>query len=430
MDELVDYFVDPLEDVPIWTTPRITAAGYYTFESELSDEVDALPPFFRSRISSVTLPEDAPSHSDLISRPLSPHTLDFADTLTNPNEKTLEAVPVTNPPSSASGKPLANHPLVSAAQELILATPLRSKAPPLGNFTEIGPIPSFFASIPSAAAARTRASPSLSTAQLAEAPKITAAKFFGVSKKKRCLKLQNYEFFLKLTEDTQSLQSTKTAEKVLVGHVRDRHYSVEKLQQWTSEVWGNHLKDPPKVQTFVKGWFALQFKSLAHTNWVLSTVWHIDQALVLLKRGSMLDPYENAFQGYLYISGWRMCSSGLGMPLATTSHMIILFRVRGAWILPRYWCTWIYQMAFWSTLTYSGGMLQGSRYWIMRVSLLGADNVTRWVTCLKTFHLMTRVSKRIPQFRRSNLRIQSLQKGWPRRRRPQQARLRSHHRPL
>lgn len=87
MDEMVDYSVDPSEDVPIWTHPRTITAGYFTFESELSDEVDALPPISRSHIPSVTLPEDAPSHPDFISQPLSPCTLDFADPLTNPSKK-------------------------------------------------------------------------------------------------------------------------------------------------------------------------------------------------------------------------------------------------------------------------------------------------------------------------------------------------------
>ena len=40
----------------------------------------------------------------------------------------------------------------------------------------------------------------------------------------------------------------------------------------------------PKLQTFVKGWFTLNLNCLAHTNWVLSTIWHIDQAPVLLRR--------------------------------------------------------------------------------------------------------------------------------------------------
>lgn len=146
--------------------------------------------------------------------------------------------------------------MVSAAQEPISSAPLTTKAPPLGNFTGIGPIPGIFSSIPSTATTGPGASPSSSTAHPTSAPKTSATKFFRVSKKNRSLKLQNYEAFLKLTEDTQLLDSMDTAEKVLVGQVRGRHFSVENLQQWTSEVWGHHLKDPPEVQTFIKGWFS------------------------------------------------------------------------------------------------------------------------------------------------------------------------------
>lgn len=76
-----------------------------------------------------------------------------------------------------------------------------------------------------------------------------------------------------------------------MGRVRGRHYSVERLQKWTMEIWGHHLSEPPRLQSFVRGWFALRFKCLAHTNWVLSTIWHIDQAPVLLRRWTPLfDP--------------------------------------------------------------------------------------------------------------------------------------------
>lgn len=73
-----------------------------------------------------------------------------------------------------------------------------------------------------------------------------------------------------------------------MGRVRGRHYSVERLQKWTMEVWGHHFSEPPRVQTFVRGWFSLRFKCVAHTNWVLSTIWHIDQAPVLLRRWTPL----------------------------------------------------------------------------------------------------------------------------------------------
>lgn len=100
------------------------------------------------------------------------------------------------------------------------------------------------------------------------------------------------------------------ATKFLVGRVHGRHYSVSKLQQWFSDVWGDNLKEISKVQTLEKGWFALQFSSLEHTNWVLSMVWHLDLAPVLLCRWTPLfDPArERADAGPIWV---RL----LGLPL-------------------------------------------------------------------------------------------------------------------
>jgi len=64
----------------------------------------------------------------------------------------------------------------------------------------------------------------------------------------------------------------------------------------------------PTVQTFVKGWFALMFKFLTHTNCALSTIWHIDQAYVLLWRWtSMFDrEHERVEAGpiWFHLSGF------------------------------------------------------------------------------------------------------------------------------
>lgn len=113
----------------------------------------------------------------------------------------------------------------------------------------------------------------------------------GPSKRKKCLPSCNNKLFLKLAEDTQFSEAMDSAERVLVGQVRSRHYGVEHLQKWTMEVWGHHLSEPPRIQTFVRGWFALRFRIIAQTNWVLTTIWHIDQALVLFRRWTPLfDP--------------------------------------------------------------------------------------------------------------------------------------------
>jgi len=97
------------------------------------------------------------------------------------------------------------------------------------------------------------------------------------------------------------------AEKALVGRVRGRNYSVERPQQWAFEVWGHHLNDPPFIQSFVKGWFALRFDKLEKTNWVLSTIWHIDQTPILLQIWTPLFNLEqeqvDADPLYVYLLG-------------------------------------------------------------------------------------------------------------------------------
>lgn len=81
------------------------------------------------------------------------------------------------------------------------------------------------------------------------------------------------------------------ADCVLVGRIRGRNYTAARLKTWAAEVWGQHLVDIPVVQTFVRGWFALRFARADHTNWVLSSHWHFEQAPVLLKRWtSLFDP--------------------------------------------------------------------------------------------------------------------------------------------
>lgn len=74
------------------------------------------------------------------------------------------------------------------------------------------------------------------------------------------------------------------ADRVLVGRIRGRSCSATRLKTWATEIWGQHLVDIPFVQTFVRGWFALRFARADHTSWVLSSFWHFEHALVLLKR--------------------------------------------------------------------------------------------------------------------------------------------------
>lgn len=82
-----------------------------------------------------------------------------------------------------------------------------------------------------------------------------------------------------------------TARKVLVGQVRDRTYSVERLRQWTKEIWGTLLKELPAIKVLARGWFALHFHRAEYTEWILSQFWHIELAPILLKQWDPLfDP--------------------------------------------------------------------------------------------------------------------------------------------
>ena len=81
------------------------------------------------------------------------------------------------------------------------------------------------------------------------------------------------------------------ADRVLVGRIRGRSYTTDRLKSWAAEIWGQHLANIPFVQTFVRGWFALRFARADHTSWVLSSFWHFEKAPVLLKRWTPLfDP--------------------------------------------------------------------------------------------------------------------------------------------
>lgn len=110
-------------------------------------------------------------------------------------------------------------------------------------------------------------------------------------KKQRCFKSRAEDVILRLEEDIQWVDAMDLADRVLVGHIRGRSYTAEKLKTWASQIWGPFLVDIPTVQTFVRGWFALRFSRADHTSWVLSSFWHFEKASVLLKRWTPLfDP--------------------------------------------------------------------------------------------------------------------------------------------
>lgn len=67
MEELIDYSVDSLEDVPIWTQPHSSMDVFFSFNNKLSKAVDALPSISDTKVSSITLLEDTSSLLDLMS---------------------------------------------------------------------------------------------------------------------------------------------------------------------------------------------------------------------------------------------------------------------------------------------------------------------------------------------------------------------------
>lgn len=82
-----------------------------------------------------------------------------------------------------------------------------------------------------------------------------------------------------------------TTKKVLVGRIRGRNYTIERLRLWIEEIWGSLLKDLPIIHVLARGWFALRFHREEYTDWILSRFWNIEMPPVLLKRWDPLfDP--------------------------------------------------------------------------------------------------------------------------------------------
>lgn len=93
------------------------------------------------------------------------------------------------------------------------------------------------------------------------------------------------------------------ARSVLVGHVRGRTFTVNRLIKWVEEIWGNLLKDLPEVHILPRGWFSLHFTKEDYIDLVLAKYWHIETAPVLLKRWiPLFDPErEHIMAGPLWV---------------------------------------------------------------------------------------------------------------------------------
>ena len=71
---------------------------FFLFISNLTDEIEALPPFSRPHILSVSLPKDMPPPPEFISQPLSPRSLAIIDPPSKPICPSLGGDTTLNPP--------------------------------------------------------------------------------------------------------------------------------------------------------------------------------------------------------------------------------------------------------------------------------------------------------------------------------------------
>lgn len=111
------------------------------------------------------------------------------------------------------------------------------------------------------------------------------------SKKYKGIKAGSKKISLTFGHDLQMGDALHMANRVLVGQVQGRTYTATRLRQWILEIWGQVLEVLPGVVTLSRGWFALHFQRPEYIPWVLSKLWHIELAPVLLKRWSpVFDP--------------------------------------------------------------------------------------------------------------------------------------------
>jgi len=122
-------------------------------------------------------------------------------------------------------------------------------------------------------------------------------------KKSKCIKVTSKDISIRLGEASAISDLAIMASTVLVGHIRGRAYSEKKLSHWVKEIWGDLLLELLDVHVLPRGWFSLQFSKESYTNLVLARYWHIESALVLLKRWSPLfDPvHEQIGAGPIWV---------------------------------------------------------------------------------------------------------------------------------
>lgn len=190
MDDL-DYSVDPSEDVPIWTQPKTTSEGFFSFDHELSEEVDGLPSFSQSfarpHIPPISLPKGATAIQDYSSHPPLPPSQALGEPSQHLGEQTLGASASPLPSSAGLFIPPSHAPNTSTFSAPVTTPP--------GKFTGIDSIPGFFDSIPVKTILAAKVSASQATAHPLGIPEASSNRDRGVSKRKRCLQLRSSEHF-------------------------------------------------------------------------------------------------------------------------------------------------------------------------------------------------------------------------------------------
>lgn len=270
---MVDYSVDPLEGVDIFGYSSHAASGCHSAitSAPRAPKSSPFPPFPS---------EDPPLPSVSASQPLSLATEDF--TIEFPTLPRRLGSPDLNishahlPSASIGSAPALIHPIPFVdASDLSQTSPNPPVIKPSGSIREPTQIPSALNRSPRVSGSSTRV----------ENPTTLR------SKKSKCVRETAKDISVQIGDPTNFEESLVLARTTLVGHVRGRSFSAERLRAWANEIWGGMFTVMPEVIELPRGWFSIHFAEEEHTNTVLARFWHIESAPVLLKRWSPLfDP--------------------------------------------------------------------------------------------------------------------------------------------
>jgi len=270
---MVDYSVDPLEGVDIFGYSSHATSGCYSAISS-APRVPISSPF-------PPLPsEDSPLPTVSASQHLSLATEHFIIEFPSPPRRLgapdLNISHAHLPSASVGSAPGLIHPIPSVdVSDLRQTYPNPPVIKSSGSIREPSQIPF----------ALNRSPRDPGSSPRAENP--TALR----SKKSKCVRETAKDISVQIGDPSDFEESLVLARTTLVGHVRGRSFSAERLKAWANENWGGMFTVMPEVIELPRGWFSIHFAREEHTNTVLARFWHIESAPVLLKRWSPLfDP--------------------------------------------------------------------------------------------------------------------------------------------